>query len=207
MANKTNRFYFDNFVSAADCACRAADYLVSCLSNYRKEEILTMLESIHTIEHEADGIKHEMSRELARAFVTPIDREDLAMLSQNIDEVTDKLEEVLQRFYIDRVTAVLPEAIEFAKKIAAGCRLMKEMLEEFDNFKKSTRLHDMIVELNHAEEECDSLYLTASRSLREKGLDALDVLAWREIYDCMEECADACEHEGDCVETVIMKNT
>jgi predicted phosphate transport protein (TIGR00153 family) len=207
MANKSNRFYFDNFIAAADCSCRAAEYLVACLKNYKAEEILSMVESLHAIEHEADGVKHEMSSELARAFVTPIDREDLAMLSQNIDEVTDKLEEVLQRFYIDRVTAVMPEAIEFAEKIAAGCHQMKEMLEEFDNFKKSSRLHDMIVALNHAEEECDRLYLTAARSVREKGLDPLDVLAWREIYDCMEECADACEHVGDCVETVIMKNT
>ena len=150
MANKTNRFYFDNFIAAADCACRAADYLVTCLSNYQAENILSMIESLHAIEHEADGIKHEMSRELARAFVTPIDREDLAMLSQNIDEVTDKIEEVLQCFYIDRITTVQPDAIEFAKKIAASCRLMKEMLEEFDNFNKSKTLHDMIVVLNHA---------------------------------------------------------
>ncbi len=207
MANKTNRFYFDNFVSAADCACRAADYLVSCLSNYRKEEILTMLESIHTIEHEADGIKHEMSRELARAFVTPIDREDLALLSQNIDEVTDKIEEVMQRFYIDRIEAVLPRGIEFAEKIAACCRLMKEMLEEFNNFKKSSRLHEMIVELSHKEEECDRLYLQAAREMRDADLDVLEFFFWREILDCMEGCADACEHVGDCVETVIMKNT
>ena len=207
MANKANRFYFDNFVAAANCACRASDYLVNCLENYCAENIVSMIESLHAIEHEADGIKHEMSRELARAFVTPIDREDLAMLSQNIDEVTDKIEETLQRFYINCVTTVQPEAITFAKKIADSCRRMKEMLEEFINFKRSARLHDMIVELNHAEEECDSLYLEASLNVRRAGLDALDVFAWREIYDRMEECADACEHVGDCVETVIMKNT
>ena len=37
--------------------------------------------------------------------------------------------------------------------------------------------------------------------------DVLEILFWREIYECMESCADACEHVGDCVETVVMKNT
>jgi len=37
--------------------------------------------------------------------------------------------------------------------------------------------------------------------------DALTVLSWREIFDKLEACADACEHVGDCIETIVMKNT
>ena len=29
----------------------------------------------------------------------------------------------------------------------------------------------------------------------------------REIFDKLEACADACEHVGDCIETIVMKNT
>jgi putative DNA primase/helicase len=29
----------------------------------------------------------------------------------------------------------------------------------------------------------------------------------REIYDKLEACADAAEHVGDCIETIVMKNT
>ena len=31
---KADRLYFENLVAAADCACKAADYLVDCLTNY-----------------------------------------------------------------------------------------------------------------------------------------------------------------------------
>ena len=34
MANKADRFYYENFIEAADCACKAADYLVECLSAF-----------------------------------------------------------------------------------------------------------------------------------------------------------------------------
>jgi len=33
------------------------------------------------------------------------------------------------------------------------------------------------------------------------------VISWRNIYDCIEACADACEHVSECVGSVIMKNT
>lgn len=207
MASKADRFYFENFIQAADCACQAAEYLVECLSNYELSRIKDMLQLIHEIEHRGDTKKHEMSSALAKAFVTPIDREDLASISHNIDEVTDCIEEVLQQCYVWQVSSITPEAIEFANQIANCCRLMRDVLTEFVNFKKPEKLHSMIIELNHAEEACDEFYLKASLNAREHCTDVMDIITWRRIYDRMENCADACEHVGDCVETVVMKNT
>ena len=207
MANKADRFYYENFREAAEHCCRAADYLVECLSSYKPDRIREMLEKMHEIEHSADKKKHEMSAALAKAFVTPIDREDLAELSQNIDEVCDVIEEILQKFYINQIQTVTRDGLLFAKKIADCCRLMKDMLSELENFKKPEKLHAMIVELNHTEEECDAIYLESALRVREQRSDVLEIVAWREIYHCMESCADACEHVADSVETIVMKNT
>ena len=103
---KADRLYFENLVVSAQCACKAADYLVECLSNYRYDSLMDMLKSMHEHEHAGDTKKHEMSSALAKAFVTPIDREDLALISSNIDEVTDHIEEVLQRFYIHKINTI-----------------------------------------------------------------------------------------------------
>ncbi len=207
MANKADRFYFENFIEAADCACRASAFLSDCLDNYNAERIADFIAEMHKIEHEGDTKKHDMSAALAKAFVTPVDREDLALISQTIDDVTDTIEEVLQQFYTDKIAVVLPEAKEFAKKLVECCAMMKGMLEEFSNFKKPARLREMIVSLNNIEEECDALYLNAVLAVPTHCNDVLNVIYWREIYECMESCADACEHVGDSVETVVMKNT
>ncbi len=74
-------------------------------------------------------------------------------------------------------------------------------------FKKSAGLHELVIKLNDIEEECDRLYLKAKHEVRDICPDVLDVLSWREIYDKMESCADACEHVGDCVDMVVMKNS
>ncbi len=207
MASKADRFYFENLIAAADCSCTAAKYLHECLRNYNLVDIKSSLEKMHEIEHLGDTKKHEMSAALAKAFVTPVDREDLALISHNIDDVTDMIEEVLQRFYVDQITAVHPEALRFAEKLVTCCELMKNTLVEFVNFKKPAKLHEMIIQLNNAEEECDKIYLEALFSVRTKSTDVLQLIFWREIYECMENCADACEHVGDSIDTVVMKNT
>lgn len=204
---KQDRYYYENYLQAAECCCEAAKYLKECLENYSYANIVEMLEKMHAYEHAADEVKHEMSHALAKAFVTPMDREDMALISQNIDEVADCVEEVLQRLYVDKIQTIMPEAVEFAGKLVSCCELMKEMLAELPNFKKPKKLHEMIIELSHREEDCDQLYLQASLAAMEQNTDVLTVVFWREIYDHMEKCADACEHVGDCVETVVMKNS
>ena len=204
---KSDRFYFDNFVAAADLCCSAAVYLEDCLKNYDSSKVEEMLRKMHSIEHEADVKRHEMAAALARAFVTPLDREDLAQISHDVDEVADCIEEVMQRFFVDRIETVLPEAIEFAGHIVESCKLMKAILEELVNFKKPQKLHELIIQLGNQEEECDKLYLKATRGVRNYTGDVLTILSWREIFDKLEACADACEHVGDCLETIVMKNT
>ncbi len=204
---KGDKFYFDNFMESTALSKKAADYLVTCLEHYDPANIETMLRELHEIEHAADMKKHEMREALAKAFVTPVDREDLDMLSHNLDEVTDSLEEVLQKFYIYNVKTVPAAAVEFAKKLVRSCELLCELMGEFENFKRSKKILPLIIELNDVEEECDRLYLSSVRELTQNAPDTLSAVFLYKIYDCFEVCADACEHVGECVGSVIMKNT
>ena len=98
---KGDKFYFENFSQCTALSKNAADYLVKCLENYDQDKMDTMLEEIHEIEHNADIKRHEMGDALAKAFVTPVDREDLDMLSHNLDNVTDKIEDIVQEPFRD----------------------------------------------------------------------------------------------------------
>lgn len=204
---KGDKFYFENFATSTALSQKAAEYMLSCLENYDPDRLPAMLERMHEIEHSADKKKHEMNDALAKAFVTPVDREDLDLLSHQIDDVTDQIEEVLQMFYISNIRAVNPDAVAFAERIVKACGILCELMTEFESFKKSRKIHELIVALNDVEEECDSLYLNAMRSLSQNAVDVLLTISWRDIYGSLEACADACEHAGECVRTVVMKNT
>lgn len=204
---KGDQFYYDNYAACTALAKKAAAYLVECMENYDADRIEQMLQEMHEFEHNADIKKHEMNAALAKAFVTPVDREDLDMLSQQLDNVIDSIEEVLQKFYVYDIKAIEPAAVEFAKNLVRACELLGEIMAEFENFKKSKKLRSLIIASNDVEEECDKLYLSSMRDLTKKSTDMLTTLSWYKIYDRFEACADACEHVSECVSSIIMKNT
>lgn len=204
---KGDKFYFENFVQCTELSKKAADYLVDCLENYDPTQIERMLSEIHEIENSADKKRHQMGDALAKAFVTPVDREDLDLLSHDLDNVTDKIEDVVQKLYINNIKEIKPAAVEFAQNIVKACELLCELMSEFENFKKSKKIQGLIIKLNDIEEECDKLYLHSARDLMKNSEDVLVTISWREIFDCFEVCIDSCEHVSECVGSVIMKNT
>jgi len=204
---KGDKVYFENFSQCASLAKKAAAYLVECLENYNAEMLSEMLDKMHGFEHSADQKKHEMNELLAKAFVTPVEREDLDMLSQQLDNVLDTLEEVLQKLYIYNIKTIEPSAVEYARNLVRGCDLLCAIMDEFENFKKSKKIRSLIIESNDVEEECDKLYLSSMHNMTKKSDDVLTTISWYKIYDCLESCADACEHVSECVGSIIMKNT
>ena len=207
MSKKQDDFYFQNFIECAGYSCQAAHLLKEILSDFKPEDTRMRLDALHKIEHEADMKKHELSDRLTKAFITPIEREDIAALSEQIDDLTDKIEEVFIRIYINNVKAIRPEALKMLELVIQCCEEVCGLMREFANFRRSKELKDRIIQINSLEEEADRLYIASMHSLHSEEKDVLAVIAWREIYSYLEKCADACEHAADVVESVVMKNS
>lgn len=207
MAKKTDDFFFNNFVESITIANEAAAMLKDVLTNFNTEKLPEQLEELHAIEHRADKKKHEMVSELVRAFITPLERDDIMNLSHNIDNVTDCIEDILIRIYINNVRSLRPDVLEFASILIKACAATKALLEEFHNFKKSKTLHELIIEINHCEDEGDKLYMQTMRDLHTTSTDPMEVIAWREVYGFFEKCIDACEDVADVVQSTIIGNT
>ena len=43
MASKSDRFYYENFISSAEYACKASEYLSECVKEYHPENIREIL--------------------------------------------------------------------------------------------------------------------------------------------------------------------
>ena len=207
MAKKQDSFYFDTFTTCIDYSCQAAQLLSDVMRTFSPQQIKERLDEMHAIEHAADMKKHELLHVLNKAFITPIEREDILLLSQNIDEVTDKIEDVLLRLYCNNVQVIRPEALRLSEVVIRCCEEAKNMAREFADFKHSKTLHGHIVHINTLEEEADDLFISSLRTLHTTCSDPLEVIVWREIYTFMERCVDACEHVADSVESVVMKNS
>ena len=207
MSKKGDMVYFDNFVQCADCAVRAAKILEKILENFDPDHLSESIDEIHEVEHEADVKKHDLMEELMRAFMTPLEREDIMAISQYLDDITDKIEDVVLRLYMCNVRSIRQESVRFSKLVIRCCEMVKLSMEEFYNFKKSKELRQSLIEINRLEEEGDRMYLDSMRTLHATTTDPVEIIVWRDIYKYLEDCVDACEHTSDIVETVVLKNT
>ena len=95
---------------------------------------------------------HEINDALITAFVTPIEREDIAMLSENLDTVTDRIEGVLHRLYFDNITEIRPDALELVAMIERACTEMCALLDDLPQFKRSKTLRTHVIAINDTEE-------------------------------------------------------
>ena len=207
MARKQDAYYFDNFIACAEESCHAASLLRKVLGDFRPQELEKYLGEIHEIENRADGKKHEMLDRLAKEFIPPIEREDIVELSQQIDTVTDKVEDVLLRIYMGNVQEIEPDALEMTDVVIQCCEKVRELLIAFADFRRSKNLKDLIIQINALEETSDKLFMKSMRKLHTECTDPLHIIVWREIYIYLERCVDACEHVADTVESVVMKNS
>lgn len=207
MSKKQDSFYYNNFSECARLAQKAVYFLKEVLTDFHPEQMEENLEKIHKIEHEADEKKHQLTDRLAKAFITPIEREDLVSLSYNIDELADKAEEVFIRIYMNNVTAIRPDALDMLEIVIRCTEEVCTLVDELADFRHSGKLKNSIIQINSLEEQADKIYLSSMRNLHTEQDNILDILAWREVYTYLEKCADACEHVADVVEEVVMKNS
>lgn len=207
VARKNDAFYFESFSACADISCQAAKLLADTMRTFDPDRIDEAISSMHAIEQAADNKKHEVLDALVTAFVTPIEREDIALLSDYLDTVVDRIEGVLLRLYFDNIRTIRPDSIQLAEMIERACSEMGKLLAELPQFKRSKTLREHVIAINTIEEEADSVYIAAMRGLHTGCDDPMEVFTWHEIYTFLEYCVDSVEHVADTVGSIVMKNS
>ena len=208
MSKKDKFDYFDAFEQQTKLAVREAELLVETVEHFTSADALQeRMERAHKIEHEADEVNHAIFKTTATDFITPIDREDIIELAQNLDSIIDYIEDVIQRFYMYDIHFMHNRAPEFARLIKASCEALDSAMCDFRNFKKSKQFKQLIVEVHTHEEAADRHFLESIRSLHTTDREnPMRVHVWSNIFDRMEKCCDACEHAADTMSTILLKN-
>ncbi len=207
MKNSKEYNYFKAFVELSKFSLKSAETLNKTLHEFDIKKVDKKLEEMHDFEHSADIAKHDLLNRLVKEFLPPIEREDIISISQKIDDVTDAIEDVLICINIFNVQTIRPEILQFTQLIVNCCKSMDVALTEFENFKKSKRLHSEIIEINRLEEEGDALYVSGVRNLYRTSKDPIELMVWTEIFKRLEKCCDACEDVANDIENIVMKNS
>jgi predicted phosphate transport protein (TIGR00153 family) len=196
--------FFDLFEGSARNIVKAAQGLKDMLDNWG--DIGIKVAEITEFEHEGDSITHQIMALLHRTFITPFDREDIALLAHTMDDITDFIHAAADAIYIYKIDAPIPRAQELADIILQAANEVQKavpMLRHRSDLKKAL---EHCVELNRLENMADKVYRSALGELFEDTSDATHIIKWREVYEHMESATDRCEDVANVIEGVALKH-
>ena len=167
------------------------------------DEIDDLVARIKDVEHEADKLTREIIRRINTSFITPIDREDIHLLTSRLDNVVDLVDGVARRAQMFHILEMRPEAKELAKVLERACVAIEVAVV---NLKKQAIVEERTNEVKSLEEEGDAIYHAAIGRLFAGNPDPLEVIKWKDLFERIEDAIDQCEDVANTLEAISLKH-
>lgn len=195
--------FFVLFEESAKNAAEVAQQLKDLLCNWNDVE--KRVESIIELEHKGDGVAHEIIALVHRTFVTPFDREDIALLAHSLDDIVDSIEAAADAMNLYKIDEPTRRAKELADIIVQTTLEVHQAISELRQRIDLKQILKRSVEINRLENLADKIYREALAELFRDSKDIPYIIKWREIYEYMETASDRCEDVANVLEGVALK--
>ncbi|MFC2071575.1 DUF47 domain-containing protein [Chloroflexota bacterium] len=198
------RKFFELFEGSAQNMVKTAHKLEELIDTW--ENIGERVSEITELEHEGDTITHQIFEQLHRTFVTPFDREDIALLAHTLDDVTDFIQGAADAMFIYRVDRPGKIARELSDIIVQATTEVERAMSQLRHRAQFKQVLEHCVEINRLENVADDVYRSAMGELFNNTTDISEIIKWREIYEHMESATDRCEDVANVLEGVALKH-
>ena len=195
--------FFDLFEEGAHNMVKAAQELKGMVDTW--EDIRKSVDEIDDLEHKGDTIIHQIMAQLHRTFVTPFDREDIAMLAHTLDDVTDFIHAAADAMLLYKIDRPTQRAKELADIIVQAAVEVEKAIPQLRHRAELEKMLTRCVEINRLENVADEVFHSAQAELFDNTTDMAQVIKWREIYEYMESATDRCEDVSNVLEGVALK--
>ena len=180
--------YYDEFIKNVDICCKISNILKQHTENFKNEDAKETENIVHKLENDADLNLHNIKNYLVKDFLPPIEREDIILLVNKIDDAVDNLDEIIIDLNIFSINE------------------LRDIMNSFKERKKYEQIINMIIEINGLEEQGDKLYENSIKNLYNTEQNPVEILKWHNIYTTLENAMDSFEGVADCIEEILMKN-
>ena len=144
---------------------------------------------------------------LNSSFITPIDREDIQLISTYLYKSTKIILKAcvnLRIYKIDSYNDIVKKQAEILIKLTEELRKIISMLKKGPQLKKVTEINSKIKAI---ESRGDEILFTATEEIFSGKYDALQVLKLRDIYKGIENALDMCTVISDLIVNVVLKHS
>ena len=196
--------FFEYFETHASLSVRATRLLSGAAAEVGTFD--SIAGEIKSLEHEGDRVTHSCMKALHRTFITPIDRDAIHRLIGGLDDVLDLVNEAAWRLALYKIVEAPPAVGEATRVLAEAAQACERAVTGLRDMKNAASVLEECKKINALENEADGVNSAAVAQLFEAGSDPLTVMKWRDIYDSLENAADAAENVADIIEGIVLEH-
>jgi len=184
-----DKVFYDLLESQSSLIVKGATKLEDAIVSFDRME--ERRREFKELEHNADGVVHDMYEKVNSSFITPIDQGDLTRLASLYDDTLDFMFAVMNKLVLYEVQGATEPMIRFAG-------IVRQSVEELHSAVLLMRKPDKkeidkrCIEVDRLENEADVLLYESVAALFKSG-DLINILKLKEIYEFMETVTDRCE--------------
>lgn len=158
------------------------------------------------LEHKADGVTHEIASRMKRVFITPIDREDFYMLTSNLDDCVDDMQDVVMSLKLYHVGLAGQQHLRMADilvEMSSEMIVLFRLLKDID--RNEAEISKRAQHINELESEADEVYRDVISDLFDGSHEVMEIIRWKEIMEALETTTDQAERVSNIIKEVVMK--
>ncbi len=194
--------YFDHVLEAGLVFSRAVEAFVR---RGVDEAYAEYIAEITQVEEEGDALRREIETRMTFHTLIPELREDVLSLIEQVDQVTNRYEESVYAFYVQR-PALGPIAGGILELAQAAVTTAEEMVKAARAFFRDLHaVRDHVKKVQFFESEADKVATRIGRMLFESDLELAQKLHLQQFIDRIDDIADTSEDICDELSILVIK--
>ncbi|HOY28356.1 MAG TPA: DUF47 family protein [Flavobacteriales bacterium] len=200
-----DRVFFFHFEASAANVLKMSEDLIAIMATEPGSQRVALLERLEIAEHANDDLTHTIFTDLARNFITPIDREDIHQLATSLDDVADFILAAAKNLELFGIKTPDETCRELARLVHEGAGIVQLAVQGLRTMHKSGSNNEFVVRINSMENQADEVYDKAIQRLFATEKDPIQLIRMRDIYSTLELATDKCEDVGNVIESIMLK--
>lgn len=199
--------FFDLLEASAQQADTSVHHLVALLAKLEQHDSPASLEEFVHSRRKDKEITQQLTEQLCKNFITPLEREDIQALAAALYKIPKTVEKIGERILI------CPQDLHgrsFRKQVELLDQAAEAVLAMVKSLRKGTDIataREMNQRMQTIEGDADQLELDLLRDLYHGDYQPKQILFLQELYELLEKVIDRCRDAGNVILQIVLKHS
>lgn len=158
-----------------------------------------------TLKHKSNDLLKETLITLNKSFVTPLEREDIQLITTQLNKITKRITKACVNLRVYRLSSFTDNMKKQAKTILSATDELIFIIHKFKKVSSTKEVLDSNLRMKEIETHGDEILFAAKDELFSGKYDALEVIKLRDIHKDIENALDNCFLISDEIVNIVLK--